>query len=40
VKYLVVTTGTVATTLGSYELIRRRITWLGPLVGLRNAHGK
>jgi glucan biosynthesis protein C len=39
VKYLVITTGTVATTLGSYELIRRRIAWLRPLVGLKSLRG-
>jgi glucan biosynthesis protein C len=39
VKYLVITTGTVVTTLGSYELIRRRIAWLRPLVGLKILHG-
>ncbi len=39
VKYLVITTGTVATTLGCYELIRRRIAWLRPLVGLNDLRG-
>jgi glucan biosynthesis protein C len=39
VKYLVITTGTVAITLGSYELIRRRVAWLRPLVGLKTLDG-
>jgi peptidoglycan/LPS O-acetylase OafA/YrhL len=34
-KYLVITTGTIIVTLGSYELLWRRIDFLRPLVGLR-----
>jgi peptidoglycan/LPS O-acetylase OafA/YrhL len=34
-KYLVITTGTIFVTLGSYEILWRRIDFLRPLVGLR-----
>jgi len=34
-KYLAITTGTVAVSLGGYELFWRRIAWLRPLVGLK-----
>lgn len=39
-KYVVITTGAVAATLGSYELIRRKIAWLRPFVGLRIMHSE
>lgn len=35
-KYLVITTGTIFVTLGSYELLWRRIAFLRPLVGLKH----
>jgi hypothetical protein len=34
-KYLAVTTGTIVVSLGSYELLWRRIAWLRPLFGLK-----
>ena len=35
VKYLAITTGTIVVSLGSYELLLRRVTWLRPLFGLK-----
>lgn len=35
VKYLAITTGTIVLSLGSYELIWRRVKWLRPAVGLK-----
>lgn len=40
VKYLVTSVGTVAITLGSYELLWRRVAWLRPLLGLKRLSGK
>ena len=37
-KYLAITTGTIVVSLGSYELLWRRITWVRPLVGLKPLH--
>jgi glucan biosynthesis protein C len=34
-KYLAITTGTIVLSLGGYELVRRRIAWLRPLLGLK-----
>jgi hypothetical protein len=34
-KYLAITTGTIVVSLGSYELLLRRIAWVRPLVGLK-----
>jgi len=34
-KYLAITTGAIVVSLGGYELIRRRIAWVRPLVGLK-----
>jgi len=39
-KYLVITTGTIVLSLGSYELIWRRIDWMRPLVGLKPLRGE
>jgi glucan biosynthesis protein C len=36
-KYLVITTGAVAISLGGYELIRQKITWLQPFIGLKTS---
>jgi hypothetical protein len=38
-KYLAITTGTVVASLGSYELIWRRIAWVRPLLGLKPLYG-
>ena len=40
VKYLAITTGTFIVTLGSYELLWRRVAWLRPLVGLKPVSGR
>lgn len=37
-KYLAITTGTIVLSLGGYELVRRRIAWVRPLVGLKPLH--
>lgn len=34
-KYLAITSGTIVVSLGSYELLVRRIAWVRPLVGLK-----
>jgi glucan biosynthesis protein C len=34
-KYLAITSGTIVLSLGSYELLVRRIAWVRPLVGLK-----
>ncbi|MDH3615644.1 MAG: acyltransferase family protein [Gammaproteobacteria bacterium] len=39
-KYLAITTGTIVVSLGSYELLWRRIAWVRPLLGLKPLHGE
>ena len=39
-KYLAITTGTIVTSLGSYELLWRRFAWLRPLLGLKPLHAR
>ncbi|MBT8102886.1 MAG: acyltransferase [Gammaproteobacteria bacterium] len=38
-KFLAITTGTVALSIGGYELFSRRISWMRPLLGLKRLKG-